>query len=62
MYIAHQKTKTFSRGQLDNIAYIPHGDTTRALALTFQRDNTTEKGLGEDKTEMDHTQAQKVKN
>ena len=56
-----QKTKTLSRGQLDNVVYIPHVETTRALALTFQRDNTTEKGLIDGKTEMDHRQAQKMK-
>ena len=58
-YFAHKKTKTLSRGQLDSVAYILHGETTRGLPLTFQRDNTTEKGLGEDKTEMDHSKLRK---
>ena len=62
MYSAYKKSKTLSREQLDNVAYIPHGQTTRALALTLQQDSTTENGLGDDKTEIDHRQAQKVKN
>ena len=51
---------TLSSGQLDNVAYIPT-ERPCALALTFQRDNTTEKGLGEELTETDQGQAQKVK-
>ena len=39
----------------------PLAERPRALALTFQRDNTRQEGLGEDLTEKDQGQAQKVK-
>ena len=59
MYVAH-KTKKQSKGKLVIVDYIPHGET-RALALTFQGEKITEKGLGEKLRETDQGQAQKVK-
>ena len=32
MCVLPTKNKTLSRGQLDNVVYTPHGETTRALA------------------------------
>ena len=53
-------TKHQSKGQLDIFAISPT-DISRTLALTFQRDNTTDTGLGEELTETDQGQRKKVK-
>ena len=51
------KNKT-REGSLTTLLTSPTG--RRALALTFKRDNTIQEGLGEELTEPDQGQAQKV--